>query len=63
MEPTKPQLPSEAIELYNDFIHEISRRAFMEDVQRAHQVRMEGRRQWRLGGEKTSDNQDDRKST
>ena len=35
MEPTKPKLPSEAIELYNDFIHgEISRRAFMEGVQR-----------------------------
>jgi len=34
MEPTKPKLPSEAIELYNDFIHgEISRRAFMEGVQ------------------------------
>ena len=35
MEPTKPKLPSEAIELYNDFIHgEISRRAFMDGVQR-----------------------------
>src|ERR1700721_754184 len=35
MEPTKSKLPSEAIELYNDFIHgEISRRAFMEGVQR-----------------------------
>ena len=35
MEPTEPRLPSEAIELYNDFIHgEISRRAFMEGVQR-----------------------------
>ena len=35
MEPTKPKLPREAIELYNDFIHgEISRRAFMEGVQR-----------------------------
>ena len=35
MEPTEPKLPSEAIELYNDFIHgEISRRAFMEGVQR-----------------------------
>jgi hypothetical protein len=34
VEPTKPKLPSEAIELYNDFIHgEISRRAFMEGVQ------------------------------
>jgi carboxymethylenebutenolidase len=35
MEPTKPQLPSEAIELYNLFIHGvISRRAFMDGVQR-----------------------------
>src|SRR5436305_1064542 len=35
MEPTKPKLPSGAIELYNDFIHgEISRRAFMDGVQR-----------------------------
>src|SRR6202049_737815 len=35
MEPTKPKLPREAIELYNDFIHgEISRRAFMEGMQR-----------------------------
>jgi hypothetical protein len=35
MEPTKPKLPREAIELYNDFIHgEISRRAFMEGIQR-----------------------------
>src|SRR6204780_3950883 len=35
MEPTKPKLPHEAIELYNEFIHgEISRRAFMEGVQR-----------------------------
>src|ERR1700726_3185757 len=35
MEPTKSKLPSEAIELYNDFIHgEISRRAFMEGVRR-----------------------------
>ena len=34
VESTKPKLPSEAIELYNDFIHgEISRRAFMEGVQ------------------------------
>jgi carboxymethylenebutenolidase len=34
MEPTKPKLPREAIELYNDVIHgEISRRAFMEGVQ------------------------------
>jgi carboxymethylenebutenolidase len=35
MEPTKSKLPPEAIELYNDFIHgEISRRAFMDGVQR-----------------------------
>jgi carboxymethylenebutenolidase len=35
MEPTKPKLPTEAIELYNLFIHGvISRRAFMEGVQR-----------------------------
>ncbi|HEY1753858.1 MAG TPA: dienelactone hydrolase family protein [Bryobacteraceae bacterium] len=35
MEPTKPKLPSEAVELYNLFIHgEISRRAFMDGVQR-----------------------------
>src|SRR5580692_1684268 len=35
MEPTKPKLPSEAVELYNAFIHgEISRRAFMEGIQR-----------------------------
>jgi carboxymethylenebutenolidase len=35
MEPTEPKLPSEAIELYNDFIHgEISRRVFIEGVQR-----------------------------
>ena len=35
MEPTKNKLPQEAIELYNDFIHgEISRRAFMEGIQR-----------------------------
>lgn len=35
MEPTKPKLPGEAIELYNRFIHgEISRRAFMDGVQR-----------------------------
>jgi carboxymethylenebutenolidase len=33
MEPTKPKLPLEAIELYNDFIHgEINRRAFMEGI-------------------------------
>ena len=35
MEPTKPKLPSEAIALYNLFIHgDISRRDFMEGVQR-----------------------------
>src|SRR5580698_9879038 len=35
MEPTRPKLPSEAIELYNLFIHGgISRRAFMDGVQR-----------------------------
>jgi carboxymethylenebutenolidase len=35
MEPTRPKLPSEAIELYNLYIHgEISRRDFMEGVQR-----------------------------
>ena len=35
MEPTERKLPAEAIELYNEFIHgEISRRAFMEGVQR-----------------------------
>src|SRR5271165_4794924 len=35
MEPTRPKLPSEAIELYNRFIHgEISRRDFMDGVQR-----------------------------
>jgi carboxymethylenebutenolidase len=35
MEPTKPKLPSEAVELYNLFIHGvISRRAFMDGVQR-----------------------------
>src|SRR5580698_4859264 len=35
MEPTKPKLPSEAIELYNLFIHgEINRRDFMDGVQR-----------------------------
>lgn len=35
MDTTKTKLPSEAIELYNNFIHgEISRRAFMEGVQR-----------------------------
>ena len=35
MEPTRPKLPSEAIQLYNLFIHgEISRRDFMDGVQR-----------------------------
>ena len=35
MEPTKRRLPAEAIELYNLFIHgEISRRDFMDGVQR-----------------------------
>src|SRR6201987_5595304 len=35
MEPIKPNLPSEAIELYNLFIHgEISRRDFMDGVQK-----------------------------
>ena len=35
MEPTKPKLPSAAIELYNLFIHgEINRRDFMDGVQR-----------------------------
>jgi carboxymethylenebutenolidase len=35
MEPTRPKLPSEAIQLYNLFIHgEINRRAFMDGVQR-----------------------------
>jgi len=35
MEPTRPKLPSEAIELYNLFIHgAIDRRVFMEGVQR-----------------------------
>ena len=35
METTKSKLPREAIELYNDFIHgEISRRAFIDGVQR-----------------------------
>jgi carboxymethylenebutenolidase len=35
MEPTKPKLPSEAIALYNLYIHgEISRRDFMDGVQR-----------------------------
>jgi carboxymethylenebutenolidase len=35
MEPTKPKLPGEAVELYNLFIHgAISRRAFMDGVQK-----------------------------
>ena len=35
MEPTKPKLPSDAIELYNLFIHGvIGRRAFMDGVKR-----------------------------
>ena len=35
MEPTRPKLPSEAVELYNKFIHGgMSRRAFVEGVQR-----------------------------
>jgi len=35
MEPTKPKMPSEAIELYNLFIHGvISRRAFMDGIQK-----------------------------
>src|ERR1022692_3313972 len=35
MEPSKPQVPSEAVELYNLFIHGvISRRAFVDGVQR-----------------------------
>ncbi|HUI81856.1 MAG TPA: dienelactone hydrolase family protein, partial [Bryobacteraceae bacterium] len=35
MEPTRPKLPAEAIQLYNLFIHgEISRRDFMDGVQR-----------------------------
>ena len=35
MEPTKPKLPSEAIELYNLYIHgEIPRRAFMDGIKR-----------------------------
>ncbi len=35
MEPTKPKLPREAVQLYNLFIHgEITRRDFMEGVQR-----------------------------
>jgi len=35
MDPTKPKLPFEAIQLYNQFIHgEISRRAFMDGISR-----------------------------
>lgn len=35
MEPTKPKLPSQAVELYNQFIHgEISRRSFLDGLQR-----------------------------
>src|SRR6202522_3384581 len=35
MEPTKSKLPTEAIQLYNEFIHgEITRRSFMEGLQR-----------------------------
>src|SRR5271156_2712215 len=35
MEPTKPKLPAEAIQLYNLFIHgEISRRDFMDGLKR-----------------------------
>ena len=35
MQPSKPKLPSEAVELYNRFIHgEISRRSFLDGVQR-----------------------------
>ena len=35
MEPTRPKLPSEAVELYNKFIHGgMSRRAFMDGLQR-----------------------------
>jgi carboxymethylenebutenolidase len=35
MEPTRPKLPSEAVELYNEYIHcRISRRAFMDGIQR-----------------------------
>jgi len=35
MEPTKPKLPGEAIQLYNLFIHgEIGRREFLAGVQR-----------------------------
>ena len=35
MEPTRPKLPSEAIELYNRYIHgEISRRDFLDGAKR-----------------------------
>src|SRR5258707_12959154 len=35
MEPTKPKLPIEAVQLYNRFIHgEMSRRHFLDGVQR-----------------------------
>src|SRR5580698_5807369 len=35
MEPTKPKIPTEAVQLYNVFIHGgMSRRAFMEGIQR-----------------------------
>ena len=35
MEPTKPKLPAEAIQLYNLYIHgEIGRRAFMDGVKK-----------------------------
>lgn len=35
MDSTKPKLPNEAIELYNDFIHgEISRRAFLDGIKK-----------------------------
>ncbi|MGA2563426.1 MAG: dienelactone hydrolase family protein [Steroidobacteraceae bacterium] len=35
MEPVKPKLPAEAVELYNRFIHgEISRRSFLDGIQR-----------------------------
>jgi hypothetical protein len=35
MQPERPKLPTEAIELYNNYIHgEISRRDFMDGVKR-----------------------------
>jgi carboxymethylenebutenolidase len=35
MEPTKPKLPIEAVQLYNRFIHgEMNRRDFLDGVQR-----------------------------